>query len=62
MKKRYQITEEEFAVIKETISKVLNLHQYDGIKAEALDDSGASMAMSAETFFKSLRDEFIIDE
>lgn len=59
MKKKYIITEEEFEVIKEAISKVLEFWQYETIEAKS--ENGRSMLMSDETFFENLKREFIIE-
>jgi len=58
MKKLYQITEEEFNIIKEAIENTLSLWQYDFI--EANDGNGRATSMSKETFFNGLKTEFII--
>lgn len=58
MKKRYEITTEEFEAIKETIEKVLNLWHYDFISAD--DGMGSGISMSKEQFFEALKGEFII--
>ena len=58
MKKKYLIINEEFEAIKEAISEVLNLWNYDFI--EANNEDGTERSMSKETFFKSLKSEFII--
>ena len=58
MKKRYTITEEEFGAIQEAVTEALDLWAYDFI--EASNKSGSAMSMSKETFFESLRKQFII--
>ena len=58
MKKKYQITEEEYQVIKEAIIEVLSLWNYEYI--EASDETGRSISMNKEVFFDSLKREFII--
>lgn len=60
MKKRYEITTEEFEVIKEAISKVLDLHSNDCVSAETYEGGGTSM--SKETFFEMLKLNFIIKD
>jgi hypothetical protein len=58
MKKKYEITEEEFNAIKEAITETLQLWQHDCIEANT--ESGRSISMSKETFFRQLKGEFII--
>ena len=58
MRKKYEITEEEFTAISEAVRDVLQLWHYDLIEAQ--NESGASIGMSVETFFKNLRTQFII--
>jgi hypothetical protein len=59
MKKTWKITEEEFEAIKEAITSTLSLWQYDFIEASTED--GRSTSMSVETFFDSLKREFLIN-
>jgi len=58
MKKKYQITEEEFEAITKAVENVLQLWQYDLINVS--NDNDNSLGMSKETFFDQLKDEFII--
>lgn len=58
MKKKFELTEEEFEAITEAITSVLSLWNYDII--EVTDRDKFSMAMHKDTFFQALRDEFII--
>jgi hypothetical protein len=58
MKKKYEITEEEFNAIKEAISEVLQLWHHDCIEAD--NERQDSISMSKETFFEMLKGEFII--
>jgi hypothetical protein len=59
MQKQYKITEEEFEAIKEAISNTLNLWSYDIVVASDYDDT-RSTSMNKETFFNTLKSEFII--
>lgn len=59
MKKKFEISEEEFFAIKEVIVRILSLWNYDIIQATNHD--GSKMSMSVETFFNALRDEFLIN-
>lgn len=59
MKKKYQITEEEFEAIKEAIGSVLGLWAYPLL--EANDGNDSARAMPKEVFFEGLRAEFIIN-
>lgn len=59
MKKKFELSEEEFSAIQEAISNTLSLWNYDFI--EGNDGNESAMSMSKETFWKSLRDEFIIN-
>lgn len=56
MKKKYDITEEEFGAIKTAIENVLQLWHYDFIEANS--ENKDSTSMSKETFFDSLKMEF----
>lgn len=58
MKKRYQISQEEFEMIKDIISEVLELCFYNSITVE--DNIGHRMSMRKETFFETLKNRFII--
>ena len=58
MNKKYHITEEEFTAIKEAISSTLDLYAYDFIQAN--DSEGRATSMSKETFFESLKTEFVV--
>ena len=60
MKKKYQITNEEFTAIQEALERVLALWHYSNI--ESNNGKGRCQVMSKETFFESLRREFIINE
>lgn len=60
MTKKWQITKEEFSAIQHAIESVLNLWQYEFIKAENEYDS--SQSMSKETFFEALKREFLVEE
>jgi len=65
MKKKYIITEEEFEEIKKAIEDTLQLWQFKNIGAEETDENGefiGSISMSKETFFKKLREYFIVKE
>lgn len=52
MIKKYIATKDEIEGIKEVISKVLHLWQYEFIEANNKD--GSAISMSKETFFKQL--------
>lgn len=58
MKKRWEVTKEEFEAIEEAITAVLSLWQYEMISAS--DESGRSTGMSKKTFFETLKGKFII--
>lgn len=58
MKKHWEITTEEFEALKEAITDVLGLWNYDFI--EASNEDGHSTSMSKETFFDALKSDFII--
>ena len=60
MKKKYQLTSEEFQAIQEVIGDVLHLWHYQFI--EAKDENEGAIAMSKEIFFNALKGEFIIKE
>jgi len=55
MKKKYTATKEEIEAVKEVISDILSLWNYDFI--EANNEDGRSQSMSKETFFKELERE-----
>lgn len=57
---KYLITEEEFEAISKAIEDTLDLWGYDFI--EVNDGNGRASSMSKETFFKSLKNQFIVME
>ncbi len=59
MKKIYKITQEEFDAIKDAVSNVLQLWQFEFI--EASNENESSVSMSAKTFFDALSSEFIVE-
>jgi hypothetical protein len=60
MKKQWELTNEEFEALKESITDVLDLWHYEFI--EGNDGDGRSTSMSLETFWTNLRSEFIINK
>ena len=59
MKKKYHITEEEFEAIEDAVEDTLNLWAYGFI--EVNNGHGSAMSMSKDTFFKSLKDRFVVN-
>lgn len=59
MEKEWKITKEEFEAIKEAIGSVLGLYQYEFISAS--NQEGRETSMSIETFFETLKGEFLIN-
>ena len=56
MIKKYTATEEEIEAIKEVVSEVLQLRQYEFVKAYS--DDGRSLCVSSDTFLKAIEDKF----
>ncbi len=54
MKKKYIASPEEIKYVKEVVSDILGLHNYNIVTAE--NEFGAQKSMSKETFLKLLED------
>ncbi len=54
MKKRYAASPEEIKYVKEVVSDILGLHNYNIVTAE--NEFGGKISMSKETFLKLLED------